>query len=335
MERTRYYGKMKSSRKKFVVIGGGTGTSMVLKGLKEYPVDLSVIVTTADDGGSSGRLRKELNMVPPGDCRQCLVALASSHNTIASWFHDRHQCEAFRGHAVGNLIIANVFKKVGDFQAAIAQTAKILDARGHVYPVTECPTTLCAYLSDGQKLVGEYAVISSREISKKLVRLNLEPSVSLSPYAREAVQNADVIIIGPGNFFSSIIPNLLVEGMPDALRNSKAKKIYIANLLTQSGHTDGFSLQDFIRILTYYIGADIFGYILYNSEPIDPEWYRIYTIEGEEVRPNPGPQADSRFIGTPLLSSEPFIQNPHDPLPRTAIRHNPITLSHALLTLIR
>lgn len=324
----------KSKRKNIVLIGGGTGTSTVLKGLKEYPVDLSVIVTTADDGGSSGRLRKEYNMIPPGDARQCLVALANSQAPLIGYFNRRFETGELRGHSFGNLFLALLYQHTRDFQKAIEKAQEIIGVEGQVLPVTTGPVTLRAILKDGTMIQGEGAVTDSKEIARNLEYLYLEDEVQVNPKAQKAILEADAIIVGPGNFFSSIVPNFLVKDIREAMQSSPAKKIYAANLLTQPGHTDGFYLQDFVEILARYIGKDVFDVVLYNTQRVAQGIRKRFLVEGEEVMPNPKFVKEERFIGMPLLSGVYAVQNPADPLMRTVVRHDEKKLAGALTKLL-
>ena len=323
----------KRRRKRIVVIGGGTGTSTILKGLREYFVDLSVIVTTADDGGSSGRLRREFGMPPPGDARQCLVALTSSNNKFAQYFNQRLEAGNLRGHSFGNIFLALLYQETKNFQKAIEKAEKFLDCQGQVIPVSQSPLTLCAALKDGRIIEGEGAITSSKEISKNLDHLYFNHGTQVNPKARKAILKADLVVVGPGNFFSSILPNFLIDGVSQVLRKSRAKKIYIANLLTQPGHTDGFWLQDFIAILAKYIGKDVFDKVLYNTQRISPETYARFSIEGREVVLKPALLTEARFIGLPFVSSEFFVPDPADSLTRTVIRHDSKKLAKAIMEL--
>lgn len=323
------------SKKRIVIIGGGTGTSTIVKGLRKYPVSLSVIVTTADDGGSSGRLREDFKMPPPGDVRQCLVALADSNHPVVSFFNHRFEKGELRGHTFGNIFLALLYQQTKDFQTVIENTQKMFGIEGEVIPVTMSPTTLCASLKDGRVLKGEGAITSSKDIVSSLDYLWLkERGAKANESAVKALQSADVILVGPGNLFSSIVPNFLVRGVSEAFLRSKAKKIYIANLLTQTGHTDNFALEDFLAVLARYVKDDAFHHVVYNTEPIGEEFCAKAGVEGKQVLPRSAGGRNGRYVGARMLNKELMPQNPVDPLSRTAIRHDPDKLAKVIMRLV-
>lgn len=279
--------------KKIVVIGGGTGTSVVLTGLKAYPVSLSAIITTGDDGSSSGMLRKEFNMIPPGDIRQCLIALAAGN---FGYLNDRFQKGFLQGHTLGNLLITLFCQKNGDFQSAIDDLLRLVGAEGSLIPMTLKPVTLVAKLTDGNVLQGESAITPSQHISTKLKKLTLSPAViKANPRAIKAIEESDMIVVGPGNLYSSVLPNFLVPEIRQAFIASKAKKIYIANLFTQPGHTDNFSVPDFVEVLKKYIGQDPFTYVVYNTASIPQSLVEKYP---------------AGIIKAPVLMSKEFKKDP-------------------------
>lgn len=324
-----------SAKKNIVIIGGGTGTSTILKGLHKYPVALSVIVTTADDGGSSGRLREDFKMPPPGDARQCLVALADHDHPVVSFFNHRFEKGELKGHPFGNIFLALLYQQTKDFQKTIHMAQKMFEIPGDVIPVTTSSTTLCASLKDGRVLKGEGAITSSQDIASSLDYLWLkERNARANKSAVRALTLADVILVGPGNFFSSIVPNFLVRGIPEALRKSKARKIYIANLLTQVGHTDNFALEDFLAVLARYIKEDVFHHVVYNTEPITKEFCTHAGIKGEQIKPRSATGRMGHYVGARMLNKEFMPQNPADPLSRTPIRHHPDKLAEVIMRLI-
>ncbi|MFY9458086.1 MAG: gluconeogenesis factor YvcK family protein [Candidatus Spechtbacterales bacterium] len=301
-------------RKNIVVIGGGTGTSVVLEGLKKYPVNLSAIITTADDGSSSGKLRKEFNMIPPGDIRQCLVALASRD---FGYLNERFQQGSLAGHTLGNLLITLFCQKNKDFQQAIDELLKITGAAGSLIPMTLVPTTLVAKLRDGRVLRGEKNITPSREILTKLARISLAPrDIKANPRAALAIKNADIIIVGPGNLFSSIIPNFLVKEISAEFRKAKARKIYVANLFAQPGHTDGFSVSDFVKTLAIHIGEDAFTHVVYNNRSIPEFLLKAHgnAIVAAPVRVTGEFKKDKRYVGRALASSSPRRIPASDPI---------------------
>lgn len=325
----------KAKKKNIVVIGGGTGTSVVLEGLKKYPVNLSAIITTADDGSSSGKLRDEFNMIPPGDIRQCLVALASKD---FAYLNERFQQGSLQGHTLGNLMITLFCEKHKDFQQAVDEVLRVTGAQGSLIPMTLQPATLAARLRDGRTLKGERNITPSREIGAKLDKLFLLPKgIEANPRAVSALENADGIVVGPGNFFSSILPNLLLLDIRNVLINARAKKLYIANLFTQPGHTDKFNLGDFIHVLAQYIGKDVFTHIIYNNRPVPSVLLKKHrnSILGPAVKISTEDTHNKRFIGLPLAKSSPrFIVS--DPIAkiRNPFLHDSKKLSKVIMELI-
>ncbi len=326
---------MPKKQKHILVMGGGTGTSVLLSGLKRFPVTLSAIITTADDGSSSGVLRKEFNMIPPGDIRQCLIALAHSD---FNYLNDRFHKGFLHGHTLGNLLITLFYQKNNDFQQAIDQLLELVGAQGSLIPMTLRPVTLIAKLANGKKLEGEHAVTLSKEIHKNLKTLLLSPvSVKANPRAIKAIHEADMIVVGPGNLYSSVLPNLLVPEIKQAFLASRAKKIYVANLFTQPGHTDGFSVTDFLNVLEQYTKKDIFDYVIYNTSPVDPALIKEYAgAVGSAVAFSSELKKDKRYIGISLASSKIRKSTSADPIAkiRNPFLHDANKLARAVMKLL-
>lgn len=326
---------MSKKRKHIVVIGGGTGTSVLLSGLKKYPVELSAIITTADDGSSSGVLRKEFNMIPPGDIRQCLIALAKGN---FNYLNDRFHEGFLHGHTLGNLLITLFYQKNNDFQQAIDQLLQLVGAEGSLIPMTLRPVTLIATLQDNAKLEGEHAVTTSKAIYHKLKKLSLTPpSIRANPRAIKAIREADLIVVGPGNLYSSVLPNLLVPDIRKAIGASAAKKCYVANLFTQVGHTDNFSVHDFIATLKKYLGSDIFDAVIYNTTSLDPILIKKHADAiGSPVHILPETKKDKRFIGRSLVSTTVRRSGSADPIAkiRNPFLHDPHKLARAVMELV-
>jgi len=272
-----------------VAIGGGTGLSTVLKGLKKYVTgrqsaspcisDLCAVVTVSDDGGSSGRLRKELNMLPPGDVRNCIVALSEDEALLARLFQHRFaKGSGLEGHSFGNLFLAALTSLTSDFSEAVRLSSEILATRGHIFPATTANIELEALMQDGTRVRGETKITASkgriRELS--LVPPNPEPH----PQTLETIAQADVITIGPGSLFTSLIPNLLVRGIPPAIRESSAIKVYVCNLMTQANESLGLTAADHLRALNDHAGCQIFDYALINRTPISDDLKAKYALEG-------------------------------------------------------
>jgi uncharacterized cofD-like protein len=275
-----------------VAIGGGTGLSTVLKGLKKYVCvpepspsncprisDLCAVVTVSDDGGSSGRLRKEFNMLPPGDVRNCIVALSEDEALLSKLF--RHRFEkgtGLEGHSFGNLFLAALTSLTNDFSEAVRLSSEILATRGHIFPATTANIELEALMQDGTRVRGETKITASKGRIQELSLV--PPAPDPLPQTLEAIAQADVITIGPGSLFTSLIPNLLVRGIPQAIRESSAIKVYVCNLMTQANESLGLTAADHLRALTAHAGTQIFDYALINRTPVSDDLKAKYALEG-------------------------------------------------------
>lgn len=263
---------------RIVAIGGGTGLSTLLRGLKKHPVEITAIVTVGDDGGSSGRLRTEFNMPPPGDIRNCLVALADSETLLSELFQYRFEAgdSGLSGHSFGNLFITAMTKVSGSFEQAIIESSRVLNIRGTVVPSSLENIVVAAKMVDGRTLFGETTIVQEQA---GIERVFLEPgnAAAYDP-AIEAILSADLIVLGPGSLYTSVIPNLLVQGIDHALRFAPGERVYVCNVATQPGETDGFNVEEHIRALEEHCGGLPVDRILVNSnlEPaahgIKPEW---------------------------------------------------------------
>lgn len=263
---------------KIVAIGGGTGLASVLRGLKPLDCEITAIVTVADDGGSSGRLRKDMGILPPGDIRNCLLALAQAEPDMASLFNHRFQKGELNGHNFGNLFLAAMTEMTGDFQVAVRTMSRILAVRGTVLPATLCDVSLRAVMEDGTEVAGEYNIPLAR---KSIRRLHMEPEDP--PALDEAVkriEEADGIIIGPGSLYTSVIPNLLVPGIKAAIAGSPAPRMYVCNVMTQPGETDTFSAVDHVLALEAHAGR-LFSYVLVNTATAPSDIASKYALEGK------------------------------------------------------
>jgi len=264
---------------KIVVIGGGTGLSVLLRGLKTKPLDITAIVTVADDGGSSGILRSELHMPPPGDIRNVLIALADVEPMLARVLQYRfHSGNGLAGHSLGNLILAAMNDITGDFVAGVRELSKVLAVRGRVLPACNRAIVLKAELESGAVVVGESQIPKARQAIK---RVFIEPQdAALLDEALEALQEADAILVGPGSLYTSIMPNLLVAGMARAIMDAKAVKMYVCNVMTQPGETDHYSVGDHLRAIEFHVGARLFDYVIVNNGPIPREMLERYAEQG-------------------------------------------------------
>lgn len=267
---------------KVVVIGGGTGLSVLLRGLKEKPVDITAIVTVGDDGGSSGRLRTDMHIPPPGDVRNVLLALADVEPLLDSLLQHRFvNGKELAGHNLGNLLIAAMTEITGDFVAGIKALSRVLAVRGTVLPSATQSIVLSAKLEDGSIVVGESQIPKAR---KRIEQVMIDPvDVAPVPEAVEALMEADVIVIGPGSLYTSILPNLLVSGISSAIRASKAKKVFVTNVMTQPGETDHFTAADHIDTIHAHVGNGLFQYVIVNNGDIPADVLEVYRRKGQEI----------------------------------------------------
>jgi uncharacterized cofD-like protein len=272
-----------------VALGGGTGLSTLLAGLKRlvreparddlWLAKLSAIVTVSDDGGSSGRLREELQMLPPGDIRNCMIALSEDSTLLSRLFRHRFRGQGeLGGHSFGNLFLAALTEVTGDFTEAVRLSSEVLASKGHIYPATISDVRLVAELEDGSVVRGETQISASRAAIR---RLRLEPEQCLPlPEALQAIRTADVITVGPGSLFTSILPNLLVARVAAAIGESKATKIFICNLMTQPGETDNYSARQHLETVNSYAPEICFDFVIVNDRRITQEQAQRYAMEG-------------------------------------------------------
>ncbi|MBU3934322.1 MAG: YvcK family protein [Candidatus Omnitrophica bacterium] len=263
---------------RFVVIGGGTGLSTLLYGLKEYTSNITAIVTVADEGGSSGRLREQFGLLAPGDIRNCLVALADTEPLMRNLFQFRFGGRAeLDGHSFGNLFITAMTKITGDFEKAVKESSKVLAIRGQVVPSTLEEVRLVAEYEDGTRVIGE-SKISKQKKPIKRIYLN-QRDCQAAPEAVSALKEADVVVIGPGSLYTSVIPNLLIEGINRAILESKAIKIYVCNIMTQSGETDNYKASDHIEALVAHAKSKLIDYCILNFARIPAQFLEKYKQE--------------------------------------------------------
>src|SRR5450432_2558834 len=265
-----------TSSLRIVAMGGGTGLSSVLEGLKHYTrpgdpsapaVDITAIVTVTDDGGSSGRLRREFDVMPPGDIRNCMVALSEDSALLSRLFQYRFESgRGLKGHSFGNLFLMALTQIMGDFPDAVRVSSEVLKIAGHIYPSTDANVELEAVLDDGSTVVGETRISRSKH---RIKRIRLRPRRARPlPAALSAIADADVITLGPGSLFTSIVPNLLVEGIPAAIRKSQAVKACFVNLMSQPGETTAFRASDHIQAINRHAGGKFLDYAVVNIRPI-------------------------------------------------------------------
>ena len=323
---------------RIVAIGGGTGLPVVLRGLADAlegtaadssstpaAEALAAIVTVTDDGGSSGRLRRDLGMLPPGDIRNCLAALSGDASFERLLAHRFAAPDGLDGHALGNLMLAALAQMTGNFAEAVDEMARLLKARGCVYPSTLEDVTLRAELATGEVIEGETAIV---EHPAPIRRLGLGRHVRPYPDALRALINADAIVIGPGSLYTSVLPNLLVDGVTSTLSAVLAVRIYVANLMTQPGETDSLSLDDHLRVLREHTGRDLFDYVLLNRTSPTPAQLARYRSEGAEfipcVRYAPAAGGAARLVDEDLLDTH-----------GSQVRHDSGKLAAAILQLAR
>lgn len=269
--------------KKVVTIGGGTGSFMLLSGLKKYPINLSAIVSMADDGGSTGVLRDELGVLPPADAKQCVLALSNCDQSLIEVMDYRFDKGRLAGHNFGNILISALEKTQGSFSRAIDEASKILGVVGEVIPVSDDDMRLVIKLKNGKKIFGERFLDYHKDIhSIGLDRIFLKKKVKANPQAILKIKKADYIIIGPGDHFGSIVPNLLVTEISKAIEKSKAKVVYICNITNKKGQTIGYDLDRYIQEINAFIGKDRIDTVVYNSSKLDEKVIKLYEkLEGK------------------------------------------------------
>lgn len=326
--------------KKIVVIGGGTGSFVVLSGLRNSSFEVTAIVNVTDSGGSSGILRDELGVLPPGDVRQCLVALSRAGEPLRELFTHRFRKGTFSGHAFGNLFLTACEDFTGSFTKAVELASRVLQIQGRVLPVTLDRAELCAVLGNGKLLYGEDAITNSVVIKKfGIRRLFLKPSANAYEKSVEAIKSADLIVMAPGNLYSSLIPNLLVRGIPGAIVRSRGRKVCLASLMTKKGQTDGLYVHNFKEEIERWAGRPLFDTVIYNTEIPHAAILARYARDGSPVRFDQDGAAKHRgvkFIGKSLLSGKFSQPRKEDPLARqrSLIRHDPEKLAKVLVSLL-
>ena len=319
---------------KIVVIGGGTGSFTLLQGIKRYTKDVTALVNMADDGGSTGQLRDELGVLPPGDVRQCLVALSDSPK-VRDLFNYRFDEGSLKGHAFGNLFMAALEKMTGSFAEAVELAGNVLNIEGRVEPVTLTDVTLCAEGKDGQPVKGEFT-IAHQELAPR-PNIWLEPEAVANPRAIQAILEADLVVIAPGNLYGSLAPALVIEGVRQALHKTKAKCVYVCNLVSKPGPTDGFSVMDFASEIERLAGGEFLDYVVFNTDNPSDELMKKYAHDGELVVPydvDELKQQHYEFRGVPILAKKVWTgAQASDPIANTRsyIRHDPDAVARQLM----
>jgi uncharacterized cofD-like protein len=317
-----------------VVIGGGTGSFTLLRSLKKLTPNISALVNMADDGGSTGVLRDELGVLPPGDIRQCLVALSEAPEELRELFNFRFATGTFKGHSFGNIFLSAVEKMTDDFNDSVRIASDVLRITGRVLPITLDNHKLV--LNQGsEKIVGEYLIGNTRLMRRPA--LSLEPEALLNPLAKQVIADADLIVIAPGNLYCSLVPALLVEGLPEALRQSKAKVAYVCNLVNKTDQTPDFMTHDYADEIERFLGPGVLDFMLYNTDLPDDDLLEKYAVMGEypvlfDVEKLE--KAPYEAVPGDFLSHAPQTRNANDSMIlRSLIRHDGDAIAKMLLHL--
>jgi uncharacterized cofD-like protein len=306
---------------KIVVVGGGTGLSALLRGLKQYTCNLTAIVTVSDDGGSSGKLRNEMGIQPPGDVRNCLVALANTEDIMDTLFSYRFENGALEGHSLGNLLLAGLTDTFGDFQKGIEQVSKVFAIRGKVFPSTLKQVVLLADFEDGTHVKGETAV---RVTEGKIHRVYLEPNDCLPlPDAMQALEEADLIVLGPGSLYTSVLPNLLVQGLREKIRQVNAPCVYVCNVMTEKGETDGYRVSDHLQAILDHCGPGFVDAVLANKGEVTAPSLKRYVKEDAVpviADPKEVENLGAKYFEAHLVQDGDVVRHDSDQLAKELIR---------------
>jgi len=308
-----------------VCIGGGSGLSTLLRGLKKITRDITAIVTVSDDGGGSGVLRDELGMPPPGDIRSCMQALSNAEPTIEKLMDYRFEYGSLSGQSFGNLFLAAINGISDSFDKAVVKMGEVLSITGRVLPVTIDDIHLRAHFEDGSMVVGESKIAAAKdERHSRIERVELiPPNAKVLPECLKAIERADFIVFGPGSLYTSVIPNLLVDGVVDAILFSDAVKLYICNVMTQPGETDGYTVSEHIRELFNHSGEKLFDYILVNSKPVPQDVLKRYI--DDSAKPVEIDENRVHELGVEIVRT-PFIE-----ISNNYVRHEPNNLAREIL----
>jgi uncharacterized cofD-like protein len=315
--------------KTVVIIGGGSATFTLLNGLRQFPTNNIVIVSTADDGGSTGILRKELGVMPMGDIRQCLIGLAYTVPALQKLFSYRFDAGSLRGHNAGNIILAALQKVAGSPEGAIAEAARLLNVRGEVLFVSKQPTTLSAKLKDGTVLKSEHDIDEPIVKKRSPIKMLMLSKSDVNPRVLDAIARADAIVLGPGDLYTSTLPNLLVPGVVEAIQASRGKKILVTNIMTKLGQTDGFKASDFLHKVNGYLrshgGTSVVQTVIVNTKKPSPDALSRYKKE-KAVFVEPDIERIKKtgveVIARPVISNQMRKKQNGDVLTRSLIRHD-------------
>lgn len=318
----------------FVVIGGGTGSFTVLSALKQHTANITALVNMSDDGGSTGVLRDELGVLPPGDVRQCLVALSES-SQLRDLFNYRFTGGRLSGHSFGNLFLSATEKMTDNFEEAVRLASKLLRIKGEVVPVTTDKCHLVLTYPDGRKLKGEHVIGNMDLQGNRSPQLCLEPQARITSRGARAIARADVVVIAPGNLYGSLAPALLVEGMREALMETNARIVFICNLVNKPGQTDDFMVHDYVLEIERFIGADVIDVVIFNTDEPPKRLLERYVRDGEHIVEFDLDLLHGRHepIGLPLVAGATGTQSPGDRIAhkRSLIRHDAEKLAEVLI----
>lgn len=316
--------------KNVTIIGGGTGTFVVLSGLKTYPVDLGVIVSMMDSGGSTGRLRDQLGVLPPGDLRQCLVGLSEASTLWRKLFLYRFENGDLEGHNFGNIFLSALEKVSGDYDEVIKTVSYVLKTKGAVIPVTYEKTHLCVRYENGKVLVGEGNIDENNHEESRIKDVYLEPHVTCNPNALDRIHTSDVVIMGPGDLYTSILPVFVTDGLKNAIKKRNPLVIYIMNMMTKAGQTFQYTAKDHIDDISHYLGKEP-DVVLMNNGPIDKDIVDWYESHNEHMVTN---DLDSTFHGRSVtgdfVDRTQITKSSADTLTRSILRHDSVKLAESL-----
>ncbi len=321
--------------KKVTVIGGGTGTFVVLSGLKKYQFDLGAIVTMMDSGGSTGRLRDQLGVLPPGDLRQCMVALSEAPELWRQLFLYRFENGDLKGHNFGNIFLSALEKVCTDYDEVLETARYVLKTKGEVMPVTFEKTHLCVQYESGVVLCGEGVIDENNPEKTRIIKAFLKPDVMPNPAAEERVAFSDYLIVGPGDLYTSIVPVLLVNDLRGRIISSKTKIIYVMNLMTKAGQTTGYKASDFLSDMTRYLGRAPDHLIIHNGTIPDSiiEWYNQHGDDPvqDDITPD---KYSGKVVRSDLINKNHIVKKTADMLTRSILRHDEEKLAEVLYDII-
>jgi uncharacterized cofD-like protein len=329
-------------KKNVVVIGGGTGTHTALRGLKQYQkqIDITAVVTMADSGGSTGRLRDEFGYLPVGDVRMALAALASDvdeHEELVRqlFLYRFHKGEGLSGHTFGNLLLVALTDILGSEESAIRTAGRMLQVEGNVVPVTTETVHLVATYDDGVQVTGEHEIDepAPERADHRITNLAVTPKASVGVAAESAILNADLIVLGPGDLYTSVLANCVIDGVAEAICHSPAKVVYVSNLMTKRGQTTGMGVKEHLAEVSRYVGC-VPDYVLVNTAPLPPDLLRKYAVDGEFPVVFNYESGEVTALPAELLADEVVQTARGDTLKRSLIRHDPRKLARKLIDLI-